>query len=431
MTSAFPIKRLASVTLGKMVQPDSKAASNIFAPYLRAAHVQPRGQVIELPDQRMWFSRLELSALDLRQGDVVVVEGGAGYGRSAVLHDDLPGWGFQNSIVRLRPAAGVADGRFLDYALQDALTDGRIDLVTSTATLPHFTADKVSKFEVPSPPLDEQRAIADYLDRETAQIDALVAKQEEFKAKLTELRIALISDAVIRGLDPDTPFKPSGADWFDVVPSHWRVERLKNSILDAQTGVWGNDPIGDGADVLCVRVADFDRPLLRVGNAETMRAVSSKDARPRLLRPGDLLLEKSGGTPLNPVGFVAMYEDGKGPAVTSNFITRLRLKDGQDPRYWLYAHATSYGTRLTARSVKQTTGIQNLDQSSYFNELFPYPPIEEQREIAAYLDEQTSRIDTLIAKAEEHIALAKERRAALITAAVTGQLDVRTSRKAG
>ena len=285
--------------------------------------------------------------------------------------------------------------------------------------------------DLPLPPIDEQRAIADYLDQETVQIDALVAKQEEFKAKLTERRIALISDAVVRGLDPDTPFKPSGADWFDVVPSHWRVERLKNSILNAQTGVWGNDPIGDGSDVLCVRVADFDRPLLRVGNAETMRAVSSKDARPRLLRPGDLLLEKSGGTPLNPVGFVAMYEDEKGPAVTSNFITRLRLQDGQDPRYWLYAHATSYGTRLTARSVKQTTGIQNLDQASYFNELFPYPPIEEQREIAAYLDEQTSRIDTLIAKAEEHIALAQERRAALITAAVTGQFDVRTARKAG
>src|SRR5699024_4662626 len=192
VTSAIPIKRLASVTLGKMVQPDSKAESDIYAPYLRAAHVQPHGNVIELPDQRMWFSRPELLALDLRQGDVVVVEGGAGYGRSAVLREDLPGWGFQNSIVRLRPAVGVADGRYLDYALQDALADGRIDLVTSTATLPHFTADKVSKFEVPSPALDEQRAIADYLDHETAQIDALVAKQEEFIGLLRERRSAVI-----------------------------------------------------------------------------------------------------------------------------------------------------------------------------------------------------------------------------------------------
>lgn len=431
MTLTLPIKRLANVTLGKMIQSEPSQLVDTSAPYLRAAHVQPHGRIIDLPDQRMWFSQFELRTLNLLRGDVVVVEGGAGYGRSAVIREDLAGWGFQNSIIRLRPVAARSDGRFLDYSLQGALSDGRIELATSTATLPHFTADKVSKFEIWAPALDEQRAIADYLDRETAQIDALVAKQEEFKATLTERRIALIYNTAVHGLDPGAPMSPSGADWFDVAPSHWRIGRLKNSVLDSQTGVWGNDPVGDGTDVICVRVADFDRARLRVGHTETMRAVGERDAKLRLLRRGDLLLEKSGGTPLNPVGFVAMYEDEKGPAVTSNFITRLRLSDDQDPRYWLYAHAASYGTRLTARSIKQTTGIQNLDQASYFNELFPYPPLEEQLAIARYLDEQTSRIDTLIAKTEEHIALAKERRSALITAAVTGQFDVRTAGKAG
>src|SRR6185437_10840999 len=134
----------------------------------------------------------ELRVLDLRRGDVVIVEGGAGYGRSAVIRDDLPGWGFQNSIIRLRPFSERAYGRFLDYALQDALSAGRVDLVTSTATIPHFTADKVSKFEIEAPPLDEQRAIADFLDRETGQIDALVAKQEEFMELLLERSAAIV-----------------------------------------------------------------------------------------------------------------------------------------------------------------------------------------------------------------------------------------------
>jgi len=362
-------------------------------------------------------------------GDILLSRSGT-IGRAFLVPEEASGMAWAGFLVRYVPRTDM-DGRFLYYYAQSADFQNDVHADAVTSTIQNFNADRYDNMMVPHPSLDEQRAIADYLDQETAQIEALAAKQEEFKAKLTERRIALISSAVIRGLDPETPIKTSGADWFEAVPSHWRVERLKNSILDAQTGAWGNDPVGDGSDVLCVRVADFDRPLLRVGNAKTMRAVNSKDARPRLLQQGDLLLEKSGGTPLNPVGFVAMYEDAKGPAVTSNFITRLRLKDDQDPRYWLYAHATSYGTRLTARSVKQTTGIQNLDQASYFNELFPYPPLEEQRDIAAYLDKETSRIDTLIAKAEEHIALAKERRAALITAAVTGQFDVRTAGKAG
>lgn len=129
MRSTLPIKRVASVTLGKMVQPSAKEATDVLAPpYLRAAHVQPQGRMINLPEQPMWFSPTELRNLNLLRGDVVVVEGGAGYGRSAVIREDFSGWGFQNSIIRLRPPMiGAADGRYLDYALQEGLKNGGVD----------------------------------------------------------------------------------------------------------------------------------------------------------------------------------------------------------------------------------------------------------------------------------------------------------------
>lgn len=276
------------------------------------------------------------------------------------------------------------------------------------------------------PPVDEQHAITNFLDRETTRVDALIAEQKGLIDVLRERRVALISRMVTRGLDRDVELADSGADWLGEVPQHWGVKRLKFSIKSTQTGVWGQDPTGDSDDVLCVRVADFDRPKLRVADTiPTVRSVRESDRLPRLLQPGDLLLEKSGGTAINPVGFVGIFDGAAGPAVSSNFLTRLRPAEGQNPRYWLYAHAASYATRLTARSVNQTTGIQNLDQAAYFDELFPFPPLKEQTAIADYLDEKTGKIDALIAEAEGIVTVARERRSALITAAVTGQIDVR------
>lgn len=212
------------------------------------------------------------------------------------------------------------------------------------------------------------------------------------------------------------------SDWFDQLPSEWGVTRLKNVVECTQTGVWGDDPRSDDDDVLCVRVADFDRPRFAVGPAETVRSVPLKDREARRLQSGDLLLEKSGGTDVNPVGFTVMFT-GDYEAVSSNFITRVRLRSSQSPRFWLYALAASYSTKRTERSVKRTTGIQNLDQTAFFDELFPLPPSVEQRAIADFLDRETARIDTLIAEQQRLIELLRERREAQIEHAVWGGLD--------
>lgn len=188
---------VSDIALGKMIQPNRKNETDVHAPYLRAAHVQPGGRLdFDVADQKMWFVPDELARLNLRRGDVVVVEGGAGFGRPAYLDHDLEGWGFQNSINRVRPFPEKVLGKFIYYAMHLALLSGEIELEVSTATIPHFTAEKVARFRIPLPPLDEQERIVQHLDETTARIDAMLAKTKELKDLLTERRSALITAAV-------------------------------------------------------------------------------------------------------------------------------------------------------------------------------------------------------------------------------------------
>lgn len=119
-----------------------------------------------------------------------------------------------------------------------------------------------------------------------------------------------------------------------------------------------------------------------------------------------------------------MSYDADAPAVCANFIARIRPRSDQVSRYWLYALSGSYASGLTWKSVKQTTGIQNLDLGAFFSEHFPSPGAHDQMRIVKHLDRETAKIDELIGKTERMIELSRERRSVLITAAVTGQIDV-------
>ncbi|MGR6524126.1 restriction endonuclease subunit S [Rhodococcus erythropolis] len=218
-------------------------------------------------------------------------------------------------------------------------------------------------------------------------------------------------------------YKESDIEWLGGVPQHWSVDRLKWSVESSQNGIWGSDPDGGPDDIRCVRVADFDRPKFTIQDRDvTYRKVIESERSGRLLSDGDLILEKSGGGEKNPVGFVVLYNRDE-PAVTSNFVARVTLRTGMEPRFWTYLHHWLYASRLTQPSIKQTSGIQNLDQQSYFDERVCFPPAEEQVLIADFLDRETAKIDALIGKQEQLIATLREDRAATITHAVTKGLD--------
>ncbi len=192
--------------------------------------------------------------------------------------------------------------------------------------------------------------------------------------------------------------------WVGKAPKAWPLIRLRWTVLSSRNGIWGDEPDGEH-DIPCVRVADFDRTRFMVADeVPTVRAVTESERRGRVLARGDLLLEKSGGGENQPVGAVAMYGSDR-PAVCSNFLARVVPDPSCDSRFLTYLHAHLYSARVNVRSIKQTTGIQNLDAYSYFCERVPLPPLDEQRAIAAFLDRETARIDELIAKKERLIEL--------------------------
>lgn len=224
-------------------------------------------------------------------------------------------------------------------------------------------------------------------------------------------------------------YKDSGVEWLGQVPAHWAVDRIKWSSISCQNGIWGDEPKGDDDDIACVRVADFDRQKLSVSlDSPTVRGITSKERIGRLLTRGDLLIEKSGGGENQPVGCVVRYEDDQ-PAVCSNFVAVIKLAAEMDSSFWRYVHAAAYAVRLNAKSIKQTSGIQNLDASQYFDERAAFPSEHEQTAIAAFLDRETGKIDALVAEQQKLIALLKEKRQAVISHAVTKGLNAQAPMK--
>ena len=212
---------------------------------------------------------------------------------------------------------------------------------------------------------------------------------------------------------PYPTYKPSGVPWLGDVPDHWEVRRLGTSVEGCTNGIWGSEPNGHD-DLPCVRVADFDRGRFRVRLTKpTIRAIALSERNRRLLKKGDLLLEKSGGGDLQPVGVVVLY-DHDVEAVCSNFVARMPVAADRDAIYLTYLHSHLYAIRLNVRSIKQTTGIQNIDSSSYLGEAVAFPPLPEQRAIVRYLDRADRRIRRYISAKRKLIALLEEEKQAIV-----------------
>lgn len=225
-------------------------------------------------------------------------------------------------------------------------------------------------------------------------------------------------------------YKDSGVKWIGEIPEEWNIDRLKKSVTNLKNGIWGEEPQGDENDVFCIRVADFNRNKFEVEDGDfTVRNLDKEKQKAYMLKKDDLLIEKSGGGEKQPVGFVVRYNLDK-PAIYANFMAKIELnKEIAYPNYFKYLYSSMYSHRINVRSIKQTTGIQNLDTSYYFQEIVPYPSIKEQKQIADFLDQKTSEIDSLIADKEKLIELLEEKKQAMITEVVTKGLNPKVKMK--
>jgi len=367
----------------------------------------------------------------LQTGDIVVTKSSgseAHIGKAAIVDSAIAAQGccFSNFMQRLRANRRLV-ARYLYWMLNSSLGREQLRYLGATTTgLVNLNGTTLGEMYTLVPPVTSQRRIADFLDRKTEAIDALIAKKERLIELLEEKRTALITHAVTKGLNPDAPMKPSGIEWVGDTPAHWISGRVRDTVGAAINGAWGDVPTGGRTDVVCVRVADFDRQLLRVTGGElTRRCLPLRDRGARVLQTGDLLLEKSGGGENQPVGAVVKFSrDTDVDAVCSNFVARVVPHSGHDSSFLCYLHAAMYTARINVRSIKQNTGIQNLDAGAYFSEPVLLPPKNEQHAIAGYLDEKTAALRAVVTRTRDSIEAVREYRSAVITSAVTGQLDV-------
>lgn len=218
-------------------------------------------------------------------------------------------------------------------------------------------------------------------------------------------------------------YKASSIDWLGEIPSHWITLPLKAILSKSNSGIWGDEAKHDGTDVVCFRVADFDYPHLRLKYDNlTYRNVPLHQLNGREVRYGDIVIEKSGGGELSPVGraVISFFE---GIATCSNFMHVISVGDKANNLFINYLLASIYSQGLSRLYFAQTTGIQNLNIKEYLSQAIALPPIEEQVQIAAYLDNVTGKIDELVKEKQAQLDDIRAYRTSLITESVTRGLN--------
>ena len=275
------------------------------------------------------------------------------------------------------------------------------------------------------PPLPEQTAIAEFLDRETAKIDGLVAEQRRLMELLKEKRQAVISHAVTKGLNPHAPMKPSGIEWLGDVPEGWSVAPFKRQIARNDGGVWGDDPDGISDTIVLRSTEQTVDGRWQLDNPAS-RKLSEPDIDGALLDEGDLLLTKSSGSSLH-IGKTTLVtaEIAEMRCCYSNFMQRIRTKPTFLPKLAWYFLNNQLARQQLDLVSNSTTGLANLNATMVGQLVVIVPPFPEQTAIVGFLETELLKFDTLTAEAQRAIDLLQERRTALISAAVTGQIDVR------
>ncbi|MFN4264261.1 MAG: type I restriction endonuclease subunit S [Aquabacterium sp.] len=282
--------------------------------------------------------------------------------------------------------------------------------------------ENFNDFVVPLPSRDEQLAVVNLLDAELAKIDALVAEQEQLITLLKEKRQAVISHAVTKGLDPSVPMKDSGVEWLGEVPAHWEVKALK-FVATVQTGVAkGKDNKGKETVVVpYLRVANVQDGYLALDDMAEIE-IPSSDLPRYLLRSGDVLMNEGGD--FDKLGRGHVWRAEIEPCIHQNHVFAVR-PHSVAPEWLNTVTSSSYAQFYFMSRSKQSTNLASISSTSIMDLPVVLPPSSEQAQLLTFLEGSTAQLQSLIEEAVLSIELLRERRSALISAAVTGQIDVR------
>ena len=350
-----------------------------------------------------------------------ILTAGDGVGVGKVFHYTTGKFDFHQRVYMFYHFKRVA-GRFLFEYIKNNFYKVALAGVAKS-TVDSLRLPLIQNFMITVPPLQEQQAIVNYLDSATAKIDTLIEKQTKLIALLKEKRQAVISTAVTRGLDNTVAMKDSGVEWLGEIPEHWRMSKLKyDSYIKARVGWHGltSDELFEDGDAYAVTGSDFSGNTINWEKCRKCTLERYKQDRFIQLQDNDLLVTKDGTIgkiiKVNKLPNIATLNGGI-------FVIRpLHEKYNTSYYYWLLVSTVFKGF---VSYYKTGSTISHIYQDTFCQMPYALPSLKEQLTIVKYLNNKTSKIDILVDKATKAIDLLKERRTALISAVVTGKIDVR------
>lgn len=363
-------------------------------------------------------SQAEIKKFGLRVGDVIITkdsEDPRDIGVPAFVQEDMPGvvCGYHLSIIR---TSDPITAEYVQFSIMSHLNKARLYVDTPGVTRFGLDQDTIKNILVLLPPPEERRQIVRRLRSETAEIDGLIEKKTRFIALLKEKRAAVITHAVTKGIDPDAPMKDSGVDWLGRVPAHWDVLRIAALFREVSRPA---DPV---LPVLSVSIHDgVTDGELADEDRDRKVALSEDRTKYQGVAPGDLVYN-----------MMRAWQGAFGAVAVKGLVS---------PAYVVAAPVTEFRTKFiehllhtksAAEEIRRfSRGIADFRMRLYWDHFRTLkvclPPLAEQDRILSEIDTETARIDGLISLTERSIDLLREKRAALITAAVTGKIDVRAA----
>ena len=374
---------------------------------------------------RVTEERYEADAnIQLAVKDVLLMKDGAAMGKLAFI-ESLPGKACLNShLLLFRPikidGALTYHQKFAFCFMQTRYFQEYIRVNGTGATFLGISQDAIGRYKVCWPHLREQTQIASFLDHETAKIDGLIAEQERLIELLQEKRQAVISHVVTKGLNPNAAMKDSGVEWLGEVPEHWGVCRVKaiSSFTTSGPRGWSEQISEEGA--LFVQSGDLNDSLgLAFEKCKRVRVLGDAEAVRTKLQPGDAVVCITGAK----TGNAAICQELPEDAYVNQHLCLIRPQKNIDPGFLGLLLKSDCGQThfgLAQYGLKQGLSLENVRQMP-----LALPPIQEQIEIVRHVNKAIGFLTTLIKNSHQSVGLLQERRSALISAAVTGQIDVR------
>jgi len=356
----------------------------------------------------------------VKNGDVIVSTVRTYLRAIARINDPEENLVVSTGFCVVRPSSRVFHG-FLGYLLSSSYFVDAVISHSVGVSYPAINASALVGIKVPLPPIPEQQTISTFLDRETTKIDELIAEQQRLIELLKEKRLAVISNSITKGLNPDTPMKDSGIAWLGEVPEHWSLPKLKHFTSFAGGGTPSRDNLKYwNGDIPWVSPKDMKTEIIS-GAEEYITQTGLENSSSSLRCAGCVLVVVRSGILKHTIP-VAINEV---PVALNQDMKALSFADGSCLSMFFLRWVQGLNNLLLLVWAKQGATVESIEHSYMAETVIPLPPITEQQTIVAFLDYELSKFDDLTTEAQAAITLLQERRTSLISAAVTGKIDVR------